>query len=273
MISPTRPLTTSLIACAGPPVYGTVNSLISPRLCKSSAVRCVSLPTPVTAQDIAPERAFAWAMRSEILLMPSEGLATTNMGFSAAKPIAVKSCGSRIGTLGAGPGSATKLDSTGMIHRKNLLAPHLAEPIGNHPQHGIWCAARSGVRDNCYRFVRIFLALRLHLAGDRCNRGRSHSENCDAHGGATQHAERCHPLLPGSLFMIRMSILFRSSDTCARPLSECRGSTRPKSMPPRATTSNPTACFEAAVTRRKPSISRRVTLGQSEPNRGRNFHL
>src|SRR5262245_16009111 len=104
MISPTRPLTTSLIACAGPPVYGTVNSLISARLCKSSVVRCVSLPTPVIAQDIAPGRAFAWAMRSEILLMPSKGLATTNMGFSAAKPIAVKSRGSRIGTLGAGPG-------------------------------------------------------------------------------------------------------------------------------------------------------------------------
>src|SRR5262249_20688056 len=221
---------------------------------------------PVTAQDIAPGRAFAWAMRSEILLMPSEGLATTNMGFSAAKPIAVKSCGSRIGTFGAGPGSATKLDSTGMIHRKNLLAPHLAEPIGNHPQHGIWCAARSAVRVNSYRLISIYLALRLHLSRDRCNRGRSHSENCDAHGGATHHAERCHPLLPGSLFMIRRSIRLRSSDTCSCPLSECRGSTRPKSMLPRASTSNTTACFEAAVTRRKPSISRRVAMGPTEPD-------
>src|SRR5262249_14042293 len=62
MISPTRPLTTSLIACAGPPVYGTVNSLISARLCKSSAVRCVSLPTPVIAQSLhsmGPTKKFA----------------------------------------------------------------------------------------------------------------------------------------------------------------------------------------------------------------------
>ena len=37
-----------------------------------------------------------------------------NMGFSAAKPIAVKSRGSWTGTLGAKPGRATNVDSTGM---------------------------------------------------------------------------------------------------------------------------------------------------------------
>jgi hypothetical protein len=74
----------------------------------------VSLPIPVTAQDISPGRAFARAMRSESLVMPSDGLTTMNIGFSPAKPIALKSRGSRIGRLGAAPGSETKVDKTGM---------------------------------------------------------------------------------------------------------------------------------------------------------------
>src|SRR6516225_11602101 len=44
---------------------------------------------PVTAQDISSGCPFARAMRSESFLMPSEGLTTMNMGFSAANPIAV----------------------------------------------------------------------------------------------------------------------------------------------------------------------------------------
>ena len=50
----------------------------------------------------------------EIEATDAEGVTTMNMGFSAANPIAAKSRGSWIGTLGIAPGSATKLDRTGM---------------------------------------------------------------------------------------------------------------------------------------------------------------
>ena len=84
------------------------------RICRSSAVRCVSLPTPVTAQDISPGRAFARAINSGSVLMPSAGGTATNIGFSAVNPMAVKSRGTWIGRLAAAPGSDTNVDSTGM---------------------------------------------------------------------------------------------------------------------------------------------------------------
>jgi hypothetical protein len=70
-----------------------------------------------------------------------------------------------------------------MIDRKDLLAPHLAEPIGNHPQHGIRRAACSRVRDNRDRFGRIFLGVRL--TGRWYHRSRNDGENSDAYDGVT----------------------------------------------------------------------------------------
>ena len=77
-------------------------------------MRCVSLPTPVTAMEMVPGFFLASAISSGSVLTPRPGFTATNIGFSAVKPIGTKSRGSRIGMLGATDCGATKVESAGM---------------------------------------------------------------------------------------------------------------------------------------------------------------
>src|SRR5262249_40502705 len=89
-------------------------------------------------------------------------------------------------SIGWSIGCDARSDAAGrtrMIDRKDLLAPHLAKPIGNHPQDSIWRAARSRVRDNRDRPGRIVLGVRLTASWHRTS--RNDGENNDAYDGVT----------------------------------------------------------------------------------------
>jgi hypothetical protein len=113
MTSETRPAVTSVSDCTEPPVYGTICSLMSARICSNSPVKWVNLPTPVTAYEMLSGFFFACAISSGRLLMPSLGLIPIDCGCTTVIPMAVKSRGSLSGRLGALPGIVRNNDKAG----------------------------------------------------------------------------------------------------------------------------------------------------------------
>ena len=83
------------------------------RICSSSPVRWVNLPTPVTAYEMLPGSFFACAISSGKLLMLSLGLIPIDCGCTAVIPMGVKSRGSLRGRLGALPGIVRNTDKAG----------------------------------------------------------------------------------------------------------------------------------------------------------------